>query len=104
MSNFKDYANSRKQTEKQNAKTSNNFKNGVNESAFEMLNRIASKYEGASQQDLMQAIIAEATKSRQNGTLSDDEIQNFVNTISPMLNASQRAMLSGVINRIKQTK
>lgn len=99
MSNFKEYASTRKQSN-QNGE---NQKQEIPKNAFEMLKNIASTYEGASKQDLISAIISEATKSRKNGTLTDAEIENFVKTISPMLNASQKTMLDGVIKTIKNS-
>ena len=95
MNNFNDYAKNQKQ------KQAEQKPNGMNESAFDMLKRVARQYEGASEQDLISAIIKEANRSRKNGTLSDVEIQNFVNTISPMLNEKQRKQLAEVVNKIK---
>ena len=95
MNNFNDYAKNQKQ------KQAEQKPDGMNESAFDMLKRVARKYEGASEQDLISAIIQEANRSRKNGTLSDSEIQSFVSTISPMLNEKQRKQLADVVNKIK---
>ncbi len=81
----------------------NNKNQGLNGDAMNILNSFASKYEGASENDIMSAIIKEAEKGRRNGTLSDKDIDNFVATISPMLNASQRAKLNAVVKKIKKT-
>lgn len=93
MNNFKDYAKNRKQNERSRPE-------GVSESAFEMLKRVAREYEGASEQDLIGAIIKEANEARKRGTLSESEIQNFVSTISPMLNQKQREQLSEIVKKI----
>ncbi|MBO5712991.1 MAG: hypothetical protein J6R88_02155 [Clostridia bacterium] len=79
-------------------KTQNESLNG---SAKNLLNAFASKYEGASENDLISAIILEAEKGRKNGTLTDKDIDNFASTISPMLNDSQRAKLKSVVKKIK---
>lgn len=86
----------------------NSFKNNsenstLNGDAMSILNKFIGKYEGASEGDVMSAIIKEAEKGRKNGTLSDADIDNFVSTISPMLNATQRAKLNAVVSKIKKT-
>ncbi len=76
-------------------------KNSTN--PMDLLKNLASKYEGASQSDLILAIIKEAEKRRKAGTLSDSDIDNFAKTISPMLNSSQKEQLKKVVEKIKRT-
>ena len=76
---------------------------GINSSAFDLLKEVASKYEGASEGDLISAILKEAKRARDEGRLNDSEIENFVYTISPMLNPAQRKQLDKVINQIKNS-
>lgn len=102
MSNFKDYAENRNKNNETSKKFKNGNQNSPSKNAFEMLKNIAQKYEGASQTDLINAIIAEAAKSKANGTLTNADIENFVNTVSPMLNASQKSLLDEVVNKIKK--
>ncbi len=64
----------------------------------------AQKYEGASQQDLISAILVEAEKGRRKGTLSDQDIDNFAKMLRPMLNPSQQQELDKIIVRIKNIK
>ena len=96
MKKFSDYA------------KNNQTKNSQNEQikdiqiAFELLNRVASNYEGASENQLLSAIMSEAKKAKANGTLSNKEIENFVATISPMLNQNQRKQLEKVIAEIQK--
>lgn len=80
-----------------------NGEQGVNGAAFDMLKNIAGRYEGASESELISAILAEAMKSRAAGTLSDSEIDSFVAQISPMLTAAQRSRLNAVVAKIKKT-
>lgn len=95
MNNFNDYAKERKKTQDNNSQTQ------TNQSAFEMLKRVAKQYEGASESDLIAAIIEEANRSKRKGTLSEQEIQNFVDAISPMLNQKQRKQLGEIVKKIK---
>ena len=75
----------------------------MNGAAFDMLKAMADKYEGASEKDLISAILAEAVKARAAGTLSDEEIDSFAAQISPMLTQAQRGRLNAVIAKIKNT-
>lgn len=82
---------------------SNGGAQGMNGAAFDMLKNIAGRYEGASESELISAILAEAMKSRAAGTLSDSEIDSFVAQVSPMLTAAQRSRLNAVVAKIKKT-
>lgn len=122
MKNFNDYAKNKRagefggeQNERQNGRqglNSDSRKNGqtgqngqseIPAGAFEMLKKFAGKYEGASESEIMQAILAEAKRSRKNGTLSDGEIDEFVNAITPMLDGAQAKKLKAVAEKIKKT-
>ena len=87
MKNFNDY---KKQPNKSQADT------------MEMIKNFASKYEGASENQLVAEIIKEAEKGRRNGTLTDSDIQRFKSMIEPMLSSEQRAKLNKIINTIKK--
>lgn len=96
MKKFSDYAKNNQTKNSQNEQIKDN------QIAFELLNRVASKYEGASENQLLSAIMSEAKKAKANGTLSNKEIENFVATISPMLNQNQRKQLEKVIAEIQK--
>ena len=96
MKKFSDYAKNNQTKNSQNEQIKDN------QIAFELLNRVASKYEGASENQLLSAIMSEAKKAKANGTLSDKEIENFVATISPMLNKNQQKQLEKVIAEIQK--
>ena len=84
----------------------NNYKpntNNQNAGAYDMLKNFASKYEGASKSDLISAIKKEAEKGRKNGTLSDNDIDNFANMLLPMLNNNQKAELKKIVEELKKS-
>jgi ATP-dependent Lon protease len=54
--------------------------------------------------DVMMQIIREAEKGRRNGTLSDQDIDNFASKVAPILNDKQRKMLSKIVERLKSIK
>lgn len=68
---------------------------GIDVSA--LLRALAGKYEGADEDAVIAAIVAEAERGRANGTLTDDDLLNFERTVSPMLSAPQRKKLQKVV-------
>lgn len=88
MRNFKDYA-KENQTQEKTA------------TAEDLTKRIAQAYNGKSNADMMRNILAEAEKSKRAGTLSNQEIENFYQTFSPMLDNSQRKKLRAIVERLK---
>ena len=91
MKSFKDYANDQpKEKENQAA------------SAEELTKKIASAYHGKSNADMLKSILAEAEKSKRAGTLSNEEIENFYQTFSPMLDSGQRKKLRAIVEKLKQ--
>lgn len=82
----------------------NNFESQQpnNGDAFNVLKGFAKKYEGASEQDIVSAILKEAEKGRKNGTLKDSDVDNFANMLYPMLNSAQRKQLEKIIKTIKE--
>jgi hypothetical protein len=81
----------------------NNDKDNQN-SNMDLLKNLAKKYEGASEEDIVSAIMLEAEKGRKRGTLTDSDIDNFYKMLYPMLNSSQQKKLNSVILKIKKNK
>ena len=75
-----------------------------NESATaeELTQKIAQAYMGKSSTDIFQEILAEAEKSKRAGTLSNEEIDRFCATFSPMLDSAQKKRLQSVVERLKE--
>lgn len=109
MKNFSDYAKNKKQSEDLNAQkgaqgqTSGNFCDDLPLGSYEALKALVGKYEGASEGEIMRAILSEAKRSRKNGTLSNEQIDEFVSTIGPMLSGDQRKKLASVAEKIKNS-
>lgn len=76
--------------------------NAEGSSAEELTARIAAAYNGKSNGDMMRGILAEAERSKRAGTLSNAEIENFYKTFSPMLDATQRRRLRGIVDKLKE--
>ncbi len=81
--------------------TSSPKKNGSTQDNVSLIKELAKKYEGASEGELIAAIMQEAEKGKRNGTLTNADIDNFQNVLMPMLNDNQKAILKNVVKKIK---
>ena len=55
---------------------------GMDKNLYNLVSSLAGKFDGKSQSDLIKAIYDEAKKGKQNGTLSDADIDGFVAMLS----------------------
>lgn len=92
MKSFKDY-----ETEKAQEPTPEQTA-----TAEDLTRKIASAYNGRSNADMLRSILAEAEKSKRAGTLSNEEIENFYQSFSPMLDGSQRKKLRAIVDKLKE--
>ncbi len=69
--------------------------------AEELTQKIANAYHGKSNADMLRSILAEAEKSKRAGTLTNEEIENFYQAFSPMLDDAKRKRLRAVVERLK---
>ena len=74
----------------------------MNGSIAEKFAALASAYEGKNADEIMKAILTEAERGRKNGTLSDDDIDNFAALVLPMINPEQQKTLEKVVKRLKK--
>ena len=72
------------------------------QSNAQLANYIARAMNGKSEGQIWKQIIAEAEKGKREGRLSNADLDNFYNTVSPMVNGAQRKKLKEVIARLKQ--
>jgi hypothetical protein len=71
-------------------------------SAEELTRKIAAAYHGKSNAAMLRSILEEAEKSKRAGTLSNEEIENFYQSFSPMLNGMQKRALRSVVDKLKE--
>ena len=69
--------------------------------AADLTKKIAAAYNGKNNAAMLQNILREAEKGKRAGTLSNEEIEQFYQTFSPMLDPSQRKRLRAVVERLK---
>lgn len=96
MKSFKDYAKGAENaSEKESAtdKTAN---------AENLTRKIAEAYDGKSNMEMLKNILSEAEKSKRAGTLSNEEIERFYQSFSPMLDGKQKRQLRVIVDKLKE--
>ena len=73
-----------------------------NTTAEDLMKQMADAYDGKSSADIWRNILAQAEKGKREGTLSNEEIDRFYQTFSPMLNSGQRKKLQSVVEKLKE--
>ena len=103
MKSFKEYVENTQKNEAQTEPTTTEPNEGKKEREVRALGeQIAAAYNGKSDMQMWQSIIAEAEKGKRNGTLSNEDIERFYQTFSSMVNGVQRKKLRAVVDRLKK--
>ena len=71
-------------------------------STADLANFIAKSMNGRSEGQLWRQILAEAERGKREGRLTNADLDNFYNTISPMVDGARRRKLKEIIARLKQ--
>lgn len=69
---------------------------------FNLVNSLAKKFDGKSQNELLSAIYKEALKGKRNGTLTNDQIDKFASMLSPFLDDKKRGYLKKIVEELKK--
>lgn len=94
MKDFKSY------TPEDNEKQTQSKATDVN-ATVELAKTVSKAMNGKSQGQLLQTIISEAERGKRDGTLTNADLDNFYNALSPMLDGFKRKKLKEVIIRLK---
>ena len=81
-----------------------NYNGGKKNAADEFLKEAAaaaSRYNGRNESELIGEIFARAAAGKQNGTLSNADIDAFYRQIAPMLDGGKRKKLQKLIDKLK---
>ena len=97
MQDFNSFANGRKEQG-----NGNGAPDGMDKNLYNLVSSLAGKFDGRSQGDLIKAIYEEAKKGKQNGTLKNSDIDNFVQMLSPMLDDKKQKLLFKIANELKK--
>lgn len=72
------------------------------QTAEELTAQIASAYHGKSSAEMLKSVLLQAEQSKRAGTLSNEEIENFYQSFSPMLDSAQRKKLRAIVDKLKE--
>jgi hypothetical protein len=67
-----------------------------------LISSLSARFDGKNQTELLSAIYNEAKKGKERGTLTNKDIDNFANMLSPLLDDQKRKMLKKVVNELKK--
>jgi hypothetical protein len=94
MKDFKSYT----PKDGDNKKTDNQNLNQT----LELAKNIAMSMNGKSEGQILNAIIAEAEKSKREGKLTNADLDNFYATLAPMVDGAKRKKLKDIVERLKK--
>ncbi len=63
--------------------------------------KIASRYGGKGEEDILKEIYARAAEGKRNGTLSNEQIDAFYNQFAPALDSAKRKKLQKLVRQLK---
>lgn len=103
MNDFKSYSKARDSENRTASTPQNTAQNGEKQlnSTVEMAKIITQAMNGKSTAQIMQTIISEAERGKREGTLTNADLDNFYNALSPMLDGMKRRKLKQVVERLK---
>ena len=102
MQSFKNYAKDAAKVANVQAREEEVVEQTGKSDAEALAKKIATAYHGKSNADMWRNILMEAEKSKRAGALSNEEIEQFYQSFSPMLDNFQRKQLRAVIDRLKE--
>lgn len=62
---------------------------------------LAKAFNGKSEGQILQTILAQAEQGKRDGTLTNADLDNFYNTLAPLLDNFKRQKLKSVIQKLK---
>lgn len=98
MKDFKSYSNENPEPPK--AESSTQSTSQVN-NTVELAKILTKAMSGKSESQILKTIISEAERGKREGTLTNADLDNFYNALSPMLDGFKKKKLKEVIMRLK---
>ena len=95
MKDFKSY----KPEENNNDKQSVNNENV--EQTVNLAAAMAKAFNGKSEGQIWQTILEQAEQGKRNGTLTNADLDNFYNALSPLVDCFKRQKLKSIISKLK---
>lgn len=107
MKDFKSYTQNNGNSGANTANTTNTdnknttSKNDNLNQTVNMASMLAKAFNGKSEGQILQTIIAQAEQGKRDGTLTNADLDNFYNTLAPLLDGFKRQKLRGIIQKLK---
>ncbi len=103
MSDFKSYNQSRqnKPGTEDNAEEAKTQQPNPQQTA-NLAAEICKAFYGKSQKDIWQTILAQAEQGKRDGTLTNEDLDNFYRTVYPLVDGIKRQKLKSVIAKLKE--
>lgn len=111
MSDFKSFNQSRrsegadgnrKQESKTGSETGTKTGQGDPQAVANLTAEIVKAFYGKSQKDVWQTILKQAEEGKRNGTLTNDDLDNFYKTVYPLVDGVKRKKLKSIIDKLKE--
>lgn len=71
-------------------------------SNIDQMAEMAKQYEGKSEDELTRELLKVTEQGRQDGTFSNEMLETFYRSMSPMMNAEQQQKLNSIMKMIKK--
>lgn len=81
--------------------TSKGTSGNSQQNLINLVSSLAAKYDGKNTNELIKAVYDEAKKGKRQGTLTNNDIDNFLAMLSPMLDDKKRKMLKKIVEELK---
>lgn len=67
----------------------------------EAMNAASREYSGKNEGELMNELSSKIMEAKRDGSFTPEALQQFIRSVSPMLNQAQRQKLNEIVNRIR---
>lgn len=94
MKDFKNY------NPEENKDNTNKKASDIN-SAIDLAKTVSSAMNGKSEGQLLKTILAEAERGKREGRLTNADLDNFYNSVAPMVDGMKRKKLKEIIAKLK---
>lgn len=107
MKDFKSYAQNGNNTNTGGTNNNDTAASGANNQSgnlnqtVNMAAMLAKAFNGKSEGQILQTIIAQAEQGKREGTLTNADLDNFYNTLAPLLDGFKRQKLRQIIQKLK---
>jgi hypothetical protein len=98
-SNSQQNSNQKKEESAESATSSTNYSDFNN--TANLVKLLGQAMNGKSQQEIFATILKEAEQGKQNGTLTNADLDTFYATVSPFLDGTRRKRLQQIISKLK---